>query len=117
MNTYEYVIEQSQKCKSPSQIYQILKDKYGEKAIPLSIISYTIRKQSWSMRNQTKAKNFELQCSSKIIKNFFKRIIGIQCFILCKFNCFQIKRSYTVKQRSSYLILFCFINRLIIIKI
>ena len=59
MNNHQFVLEQYKKKKTPSQIHQILINEYGQDAMPLSTISYTIRKQKWAGRKEECPKKIE----------------------------------------------------------
>ena len=61
MNNHQFVLEQANKRKTPSQIYQILK-KYCwnlPTTIPLSTIIYIIRKHKWAGRKEQSPKKIE----------------------------------------------------------
>lgn len=59
MNNHQFVLEQANKMKTPSQIHQMLVNEYGDDAMPLSTISYTIRKQKWAGRKEQSPKKIE----------------------------------------------------------
>ena len=65
MNTKDFVLYLHQKGNSPTKIHEILEEEYGSDAMPLSTISYTIRKQTWQKSEKTKPKKIDSMADFK----------------------------------------------------
>lgn len=65
MNTKEYVLFLHGKGHTPTKIHAILEKEYGSDAMPLSTISYNIRKEVWQKAEEAKPKKIEQRADFK----------------------------------------------------